>query len=125
MRSFLPLVALALLGGCGLSQADADLAAVRAVTMSGPAVSWSDLRVHTALGQRACAVSTLVNDSGTVVGYCNGGRQCRTMDWRPVLDGCTSGGVVAGRPQTTPANAPETAPVRPEGKPSVDLAQRR
>lgn len=73
-----------------------DLAAVRAVSMSGPALTWDELRIHPALQYRACAVSTLVNVDREVVGYCAGGRQCRTLDWRPVEDGCApAGGVIA------------------------------
>ena len=68
--------------------AEADLAAVRQVTMSGPSLSWQEMRVHPALQRSACAVSTLVNTEGQVVGYCQGGRQCRTMDWRPIEPGC-------------------------------------
>jgi hypothetical protein len=73
--------------GCS-STDDADIRAARAVSMSTPAVSWEQLNVHPALRQRPCGVSTLVSEQGQVVGYCDGGRSCRTMDWRPVLDGC-------------------------------------
>jgi hypothetical protein len=38
--------------------------------------------------RRPCTVSTLVSRDGTPVGYCRDGRYCRTMDWRPVEDGC-------------------------------------
>jgi len=67
---------------------DAELAAVRAVSMSGPALSWQAMRIHPALLQRPCSVGTLVDEQARVVGYCNRGRQCRTNDWRPVMDGC-------------------------------------
>jgi hypothetical protein len=89
MRPYLILLLPLLAAGCAGSQApDADLAAVRAVSMATRPFSWQELRVHPTLRQRACVVSTLVNESGTVVGYCQAGRQCRTMDWRPVEDGC-------------------------------------
>jgi len=81
-----------LLAGCAMSEADrqaeAELAAVRQVSMSGPSVTWEDLNIHPALVAHACSVSTLVNAGGQVVGYCRGGRQCRTMDWRPIAPGC-------------------------------------
>jgi hypothetical protein len=126
MRHLFPLGALMLLVGCGTSDVDADLASVHAVTMSGPAISWQDLRVHPVLAQRACAVSTLVNDSGTVVGYCSNGRQCRTMDWRPIADGCVSGNAVAAsQQQPTPDTTPGTISTPRDSTPSLDLAQRR
>ena len=65
-----------------------ELAEVRAATMSGPAISWEELDIHPTLLRRPCSVSTLVSRSGATVGYCTDGRQCRTMDWRPVEDGC-------------------------------------
>jgi hypothetical protein len=71
--------------------AEADLQATRVVSLSGRAVSWEELRVHPALLQRPCAVGTLVNEEAQIVGYCSRGRQCRTNDWRPVLDGCEAG----------------------------------
>lgn len=70
------------------SQAEADLQAVRVVALSGEAVSWEQLRIHPALMQRPCSVGTLVNEEAQIVGYCNRGKQCRTNDWRPVMDGC-------------------------------------
>lgn len=79
---------MAILALAGCAGQEEDLAAVRAVTMSGPALSWEDLDVHPTLKARACAVTTLVNRSGMPVGYCHEGRNCRTMDWRPVEDGC-------------------------------------
>src|SRR4051794_4293873 len=91
MRLFflLPVIALA---ACASTDdggvAEAELAAVRQVSMSGPAISWQDLHVHPGLIHRACSVSTLVSEDGQVVGYCQGGRQCRTNDWRPVEPGC-------------------------------------
>jgi hypothetical protein len=92
MRLLLLLPAL-VLAGCAMSEADrqaeAQLAAVRQVSMSGPALSWAELNIHPTLVANACSVGTLVNTSGQVVGYCRAGRQCRTMDWRPVAAGCT------------------------------------
>ena len=96
---FTSLVLLAALTACAAEPAapDPQEAAVRAVTLSTPALSWDALRIHPALRQRACAVSTLVNEDGQTVGYCERGRQCRTNDWRPVEDGC------GGAPGRTPA----------------------
>jgi hypothetical protein len=125
MSRLLALGALALLAGCSTLDSEQDAAAVRAVTMSGPAVSWQELRVHPVMMQHACAVSTLVNDTGAVVGYCSQGRQCRTLDWRPIADGCVPGGpVTASRPQqeTLP---PITLPPGRDHSPGLDLAQRR
>jgi hypothetical protein len=68
--------------------AEADLQATRVVSLSGQAVSWEELRVHPALLQRPCSVGTLVNEEAQIIGYCSRGKQCRTNDWRPVLDGC-------------------------------------
>jgi hypothetical protein len=68
--------------------AEADLQATRVVSLSGQALSWEDLRVHPALLQRPCSVGTLVNEEAQIIGYCSRGKQCRTNDWRPVLDGC-------------------------------------
>ncbi len=80
------------LAGCAMSEADrqaeAELAAVRQVSMSGPSVTWEELNIHPSLIAHACSVGTLVNTGGQVVGYCRGGRQCRTMDWRPIAPGC-------------------------------------
>jgi hypothetical protein len=91
MRLLLLLPAL-VLAGCAMSKADpqaeAELAAVRQVSMSGPALSWEQLDIHPTLAARPCSVSTLVNTRGQIVGYCQAGRQCRTMDWRPVAAGC-------------------------------------
>jgi hypothetical protein len=95
------------------SQAEIDLAAVRQVSMSGPAMSWSELRVHPALIQRACAVDTLVSETGEVIGYCRAGRQCRTNDWRPVSDGCGQGLEYRSTPPADPSTL--TAP-------AVDIA---
>ena len=80
--------------------AEADLQATRVVSMSGQAVSWQELGVHPALMQRPCSVGTLVNEQAQIVGYCSRGKQCRTNDWRPVLDGCEAAG-----PGMTPAPA--------------------
>ena len=120
----LPVLALA---ACATAEpqgsGEADLAAVRLVTMSGPSVSWAELRVHPALQSRACSVSTLINEEGQTIGYCQGGRQCRTMDWRPIEAGCTqppqyrAGGPIS-RPPATPAVAPATQP-----GPMIDLAR--
>ncbi len=92
MRLLLLLPAL-VLAGCAMSEADrqaeAEVAAVRQASMSGPSVTWEELKIHPSLVAHACSVSTLVNTSGQVVGYCRAGRQCRTMDWRPVAAGCT------------------------------------
>ncbi|MDI3309007.1 MAG: hypothetical protein QJR07_18150 [Acetobacteraceae bacterium] len=104
------------LAGCAASESP-DVIAARAVSMSTPAVSWQELRVHPALMQRACAVSTLVNEDGQVVGYCRGGRQCRTMDWRPVLDGC-------GGPDAPVQVRQEPGRQQPSGKPT-EVAQGR
>ena len=103
-----------LLAGCAMSEADrqaeADLAAVRQVSMSGPSVTWEELHIHPALVARACSVGTLMNTSGQVVGYCRGGRQCRTMDWRPIAPGCTE----PQQHQTGPISRPaQTAAVSP------------
>ena len=91
MRLLLLLPAL-VLAGCAMSgvdrQAEAELAAVRQVSMSGPSVTWAEWKIHPSLVVHACSVSTLVNTSGQVVGHCRGGRYCWTMDWRPVGPGC-------------------------------------
>ena len=76
------------LAACTDPAQEAELAEVRAATMAGPAISWEELDIHPALIRRSCSVSTLVSRSGATVGYCTDGRQCRTMDWRPVEDGC-------------------------------------
>ena len=89
LRCLLP--AVLVLAGCTAGGEDPDLAAVRAVTMSGPRITWDELDIHPTLRARACAVSTLVDRYGTTVGYCEGRRSCRTMDWRPVEDGCRQG----------------------------------
>ena len=68
--------------------AEAELQAARVVALSGQALSWEELRIHPVLMQRPCSVGTLVNEEAQIVGYCSRGRQCRTNDWRPVLDGC-------------------------------------
>ena len=117
----LPVIVLA---GCAAPEAAgpaagptaADIAAVHQVTMSGRPLSWQELRVHPALMRRACAVGTLVNEGGQVVGYCRGGRQCRTNDWRPVEPGC------GGAPEYRAA--PTVAPSPPSG-PVIDLAGAR
>ena len=75
------------LAGCA-DGAEEDLAAVRAATMAGEPIPWEELDIHPALMRRPCTVSTLVSRAGTPVGYCRDGRHCRTMDWRPVEDGC-------------------------------------
>ena len=84
-----------LLAGCTSyseqEQAGADIAAVRAITMAGPATSWEELDIHPQLIARACSVDTLVNRSGDVVGYCQAGQNCRTMDWRPIEAACHPG----------------------------------
>ena len=103
------------LAGCAGDESP-DVIAARAVSMSTPAVSWEELRVHPALMQRACAVSTLVNENGQVVGYCQGGRQCRTMDWRPILDGCDAG---------APVQVQEGPSRQPAGKTTTEIAQGR
>jgi hypothetical protein len=95
-----------------------ELSAVRQVTMSGTPLSWQELRVHPALLRRACAVGTLVNVDGEVVGYCRGGRQCRTNDWRPVAPGCNQSpeyhaGPVATPPAPTPPASTPLAPTTP------------
>ena len=103
---FVPLLLLIGLAACAVSaprpptQAELNEAAAHAVALSTQPVSWSELRVHPALQMRPCSVQTLVNEEGQVVGYCTRGRQCRTNDWRPVLDGCEAGG-----PTMTPAPA--------------------
>jgi hypothetical protein len=104
---------------------EADLAAVRQVTMSGPSLTWAELRVHPALLRRACAVGTLVNADGQTIGYCQGGRQCRTMDWRPIEAGCNRSpeyraGPVSTPPPATPAATPVTQP-----GPAIDIARVR
>jgi hypothetical protein len=76
------------LGACAGPAQELELTEVRAATMSGPAISWEELDIHPALVRRPCSVSTLVTRSGATVGYCTDGRLCRTMDWRPVEDGC-------------------------------------
>ena len=93
-----------LLAGCTSyaeqERAGAELAAVRAITMAGPSLSWEEMGVHPQLIARACSVDTLVNRSGDVVGYCTGGQTCRTMDWRPVEAACDArvlAEVLAGR----------------------------
>jgi hypothetical protein len=99
-------MAVALLAAAGCSSPDdADVMAARAISMSTPALSWEQLGVHPALRQRPCAVSTLVSEQGQVVGYCTGGRSCRTMDWRPVTDGCPM-------PPTLQQLAPSSRPQR-------------
>jgi hypothetical protein len=107
----LPVIALI---GCAETKVagptEIDLAAVRQVSMSGPAMSWQELRVHPALMQRACVVDTLVNEDGEVLGYCRAGRQCRTNDWRPVMDGCGQALEYRAAPAATPP-ARSTAPL--------------
>ena len=76
------------LAACTGGAAEDELAAVRAATMAGDPIRWADLDIHPTLMRRPCAVSTLVSRDGTPVGYCRDGRRCRTMDWRPVEDGC-------------------------------------
>jgi hypothetical protein len=99
-----------LLGACAAGDGiDEDVAAARAISMSGPKLSWSELGVPASLQARACGVYTLVNGSGQAVGYCTRGQQCRTMDWRPVEDGCNN--FARGRPQPAPAvPSPQPAP---------------
>lgn len=129
----LPVIALA---ACATSEpngaAEADLTAVRQVSMSGPSLSWQDLRIHPALVRRACAVGTLVNEDGQTVGYCVGGRQCRTNDWRPIEPGCNRTPEYRAGPISTPAAAPVVTPATPAGQPaatpetaSVDFARVR
>ena len=77
-----------LLAACAGPAEERELAEVRAATMSGPVITWEELDIHPTLTRRPCAVTTLVSRSGATVGYCTDGRQCRTMDWRPVEDGC-------------------------------------
>jgi len=100
-----------LLTGCASysdqEQAGADLAAVRAITMAGPATTWEEMDVHPQLIARACSVDTLVNRNGDVVGYCQAGQNCRTMDWRPIEAACQPGQPrIAARP-------PASRPVEP------------
>jgi hypothetical protein len=76
------------LAACAGGPAEEDLAAVRAATMAGAPIPWEELDIHPTLMRRPCTVSTLVSRDGTPVGYCRDGRYCRTMDWRPVEDGC-------------------------------------
>jgi len=76
------------LAACAGGPAEEDLAAVRAATMAGAPIPWEELDIHPTLMRRPCTVSTLVSRDGTPVGYCRDGRHCRTMDWRPVEDGC-------------------------------------
>jgi hypothetical protein len=102
-----------LLTGCASyseqEQAGADLAAVRAITMAGPATTWEEMDVHPQLIARACSVDTLVNRNGDVVGYCTGGQNCRTMDWRPVEAACNSGQPrIAARPPASRPAEPAT-----------------
>ncbi|TDH61648.1 hypothetical protein E2C06_16095 [Dankookia rubra] len=89
---FAPLLLLPALLACAEpappTTAEAELEAVRVVTMSGQALSWEELRIHPVLMQRPCSVGTLVNEEAQIVGYCSRGKQCRTNDWRPVMDGC-------------------------------------
>lgn len=106
------------------NRAQADLDAIRQVTMSGPSLSWEQLRIHPGLMRRACSVSTLVTVDGDVVGYCRGGRQCRTNDWRPVEAGCNQSPEYRAEPSTTPAPTPPTSPGA-QPAPSVDLARMR
>lgn len=121
MRPFVLLLT-AMLSGCAASPdtgpSEADLAAVRQVTMSGRILTWQELRVHPSLMQRACAVSTLVNEGGEVIGYCSGGRQCRTNDWRPVESACDG----ASQYRAAPAVVP---PAIPASLPAYDLARAR
>jgi hypothetical protein len=102
---FAPLLMLLGLVGCAEpappTQAEADLALTRVVSLSTPALSWEELRIHPVLMRRACSVHTLVDEDSQVVGYCDRGRRCRTNDWRPVLDGCE----VGRGPAITPAPA--------------------
>ncbi|SDB60342.1 hypothetical protein [Belnapia rosea] len=102
MRLLLLLPAL-VLAGCAMSeaerQAEADQAAMRQASMSGPSLTWEELHVHPTVIRHACSISTLVNTNGQVVGYCRAGRQCRTMDWHPVAPGCVD-------PQLRQASAP-------------------
>jgi hypothetical protein len=125
MRHALLLPIIALLGCTtpeppGPSQAELD--AVRLVTLSGPRLSWEALRIHPGLMARACAVSTLVNVDGEVVGYCRGGRQCRTNDWRPVATGCEQAPEYRAGPATPATPAPGATP--PAGG-STDFARVR
>lgn len=127
MRSLflLPVLALA---ACATADpqgsGEADLAAVRQVTMSGPSVSWAELRVHPALLARACSVSTLINEDGQTIGYCQGGRQCRTMDWRPIEAGCSGPPQYRAGPISRPPATPAVAPSAQPG-PTIDLARVR
>lgn len=89
MRSLAFLLIPLLAAGCADTETvSPEVAAVRAVTMATTPVSWHELRIHPTLRRNACATTTLVNESGTTVGYCRNGRQCRTNDWRPIEDGC-------------------------------------
>ncbi|MDN3565656.1 hypothetical protein ACFQY5_15940 [Paeniroseomonas aquatica] len=109
--------------------AEADLAAVRQVSMSGPSLSWQELRIHPTLMRRACAVSTLVNEDGQTVGYCVGGRQCRTNDWRPIEPGCNRSPEYRAGPISTPPATPAVAPAGPPAAvpagPTMDIARIR
>lgn len=87
MRRGLGLILACVLAGCAGDDA-AEIAAVRAATMAGPPIPWEELDIHPALAARPCLVTTLVSRTGSVLGYCRDGRQCRTMDWRPIEDGC-------------------------------------
>lgn len=91
--------------------AEADLQAVRVAALSGPALSWEELRIHPVLLQRPCSVGTLVNEDAQIVGYCDRGKQCRTNDWRPVMDGCQA------------ARAPGMSPAAPGS--DLEIAGRR
>jgi hypothetical protein len=114
---------LGLLAGCASpfnGGPSPDELAARAITMSGPVVSWEVLGVHPALAARPCGVSTLVNSNGQVVGYCSRGQRCRTMDWRPVEDRC--GPAVARGRQRTPT--PSMSTQSPAPQPNFSSATR-
>lgn len=128
MRRFILLSAIVLAGCTAADPAppvSPDVLALRAVTMAGPSLSWQELRIHPELQRRACAVTTLVNVNHQVVGYCSGGQQCRTNDWRPVEAGCVRPPAGAPAPTTTQAPPPERAPVAGATAAAVDVAGMR
>ena len=77
----------------------------------GDALVREEKLTHPALMQRPCSVGTLVNEEAQIVGYCTRGKQCRTNDWRPVLDGCEA------------ARAPGMSPAAPGS--GLEIAGRR
>jgi hypothetical protein len=105
---FLLLLPGLVLAGCAVTEADrqaeANAARIRQAAMSGPALTWEELNVHPTLVAHSCSVGTLVNADRQVVGYCRGGRLCRTLDWRPVAPGCADPRIrEAGGPARTAA----------------------